>query len=121
MIREPDVQPDFSTWMISHATIRTEWSDLIDPQTYQEHVYYEFLYTIHVDWSEIHMAPSGVAFEESFLDDSSNKMLCWYFKAEIKIGELYTFTKTTLDSDWEFVPRAAFDQSSGLVHWSEAV
>ena len=108
--------------MISHATIRTEWSDLTDPQTYQEHVYYEFLYTIHADWNEINMLPSGPNFEQSFIDDGTDTpMLCWYFKAEIKIGELYTFTKTTLDSDWKFVPRAAFDQSSGLVAWSDPV
>jgi len=90
--------------MISHATIRTEWSDLTDPQTYQEHVYYEFLYTIHADWSEIHMRPSYPEFPESFRQPPAeiDPYICWYFKAEIKIGELYTFTKTTLDSDWKF-------------------
>lgn len=41
-------------------------------------------------------------------------MISWYFKAEIKVGELYTFTKTTFDSDWKFEPRAAYGDLSTL-------
>jgi hypothetical protein len=78
---------------------------LTDPLTYSEHVYYEFLYTIPADWNSVYIPAN------SYLDaDNSNaKMISWYFKAEIKVGELYTFTKTTFDSDWKFEPRAAYN------------
>ena len=78
---------------------------MTDPLTYSEHVYYEFLYTIPADWNSVYIPAN------SYLDaDNSNAgMISWYFKAEIKVGELYTFTKTTFDSDWKFEPRAAYN------------
>lgn len=83
---------------------------MTDPLTYSEHVYYEFLYTIPTDWNNVYIPVN------SYLDasNSNTPMISWYFKAEIKVGELYTFTKTTLDSDWRFETRVAYGDLSTL-------
>lgn len=79
-----DNQPDFSDWTIEHAVITTEWENLEDPETYDEHLYYKFLMKIPETWDK-----------RDYDNGEDTVTMTWQFKAEISIGDLHTFSMDT--------------------------